>query len=102
MTYLLDTPPTEDKMYDKDNEMSRNWESWFDTINTLLNNYLTGYIDRRTGRLTQTFQLPTLTTDERDYISTLPTPSTIATGTLIYNTTLNKVQVWDGTTWVDL
>ena len=42
------------------------------------------------------FPAPTYTTSERDALSS------VTAGSIIYNTTTNKLQVYNGSSWIDL
>lgn len=80
---MFSRPPTQEKLTDHQGKFSTSWERHFSSQYAYINTNLSpsGFVH------------PNLTTAQST------AQSGTAKGTTIFNTTLNKLQVYNGTTW---
>ena len=83
MASTIDLPPVNDQFVDKDGFLTPVWRSWFARFGDSVQGYFT-----ENGLL-----LPTLTTAQRDAITT---PQT---GTMIQNSTVGEPQIYENGAW---
>lgn len=92
-----------EKIAHPDGRMSDIFRRWFQSFSNISSEYFVTVrralvSGTRSGGPVGMFQNTTLTTAQRDDIE----PTDRDGGMMIFNTTTNKLQVFDGTNWVDL
>jgi len=92
-----------ESLIDEHGETQDLFRKWFQSVADIGNEYFVAVrrdvvSGNRSGQPRGLFQNTLLTTLERDDLE----PADVDKGMQIFNTTTNKLQVFDGTVWVDL
>lgn len=75
------------------------FRKWFQTLSSVVNEYfVSGRLTASPDQHVAIFQNSILTTSQRDDI----VATDLTEGMQIFNTTTKKLQVYDGTSWLDL
>lgn len=98
MSRLISQPPVLDspvQLVNNNHVLSPIWQRYFSELDRYLSQYITSFLDLNLKKQS-TFTLPKLTITIRDSLKS------VEIGTLIYNSTTDKINVYKSNGWIEI